>query len=115
VGARDAFLTFWDQEGHQHFRIEEEVLLPALARHSAPTHDAVVRVLTDHVDLRRRAANLAADPTPTPDDLHQLGRQLHDHIRHEERTVFPLIETALPDDELVDLANALKRAHEQQS
>src|SRR5918995_5667532 len=50
------FLLFWDQVGHEHFRIEEDILLPALARYSSPTHDAIVRVLTDHVDLRRRAA-----------------------------------------------------------
>jgi hypothetical protein len=69
-------------------------------------------VLTDHVDLRRRAADLAADPTPTPDDLHELGERLYAHIRYEEHTLFPLIETALPDDELADLATALKRAHQ---
>src|SRR5215207_4253622 len=111
AAARDAFLRFWDQEGHEHFRVEEDILLPALARHSSPTHDAVVRVLTDHVDLRRRAADLAAEPTPAPEDLHELGERLHAHIRHEERTLFPLIETALPDDELADLAMALERAH----
>ncbi|MDP9258130.1 MAG: hemerythrin domain-containing protein [Actinomycetota bacterium] len=113
AAARDAFLRFWDQEGHQHFRIEEDVLLPTLARHSSPTHDAIVRVLTDHVDLRRRAADLAADPTPAPEDLHELGERLHAHIRHEERTLFPPIETALPDDELADLAMALERARPQ--
>jgi hypothetical protein len=30
--AREAFLTFWDEEGRDHFRIEEEVLPPAFAR-----------------------------------------------------------------------------------
>ena len=68
-----------------HFRIEEELLLPALARHHAVTGDAVVRVLTDHVELRRRAADLEAEPEPTVEALHELGACLHDHIRHEER------------------------------
>ena len=111
AAARDAFLTFWDQEGHQHFRVEEDVLLPALARHCSPTHDAVVRVVTDHIDIRRRAIDVAGDPTP--DELRALGDRLHAHIRHEERMLFPLIEATLPDHELATLAVALEQAHEQ--
>ena len=111
TAARDAFLRFWDQEGHEHFNIEEDVLLPALARRSSPRHPAIVRVLTDHVDLRRRAADLAAHPLPAPEDLNELGQRLRAHIRHEEHALFPLIETALPAADLADLALALERAH----
>jgi Hemerythrin HHE cation binding domain len=58
--ARDAFLAFWKEDGHEHFRVEEELVLPALARHAPAGHEAVVRVLTDHVELRRLAADLGA-------------------------------------------------------
>jgi hemerythrin-like domain-containing protein len=108
--AQAAFLAFWEEEGQRHFRAEEEVLLPAAARHVAPTTDAVVRVLVEHVDIRRRAAELALAPAAELDDLHALGDRLHEHIRHEERVLFPLIEEALPDDELSALAEALERA-----
>jgi hypothetical protein len=107
--AREAFLAFWESEGREHFRLEEDVLLPALAPHVPPTHDAVVRVLTDHVDLRRRAADLAANPAPALEDLHALGERLHAHIRHEERGLFPLVEAALPDEDLAAVAAALGR------
>jgi iron-sulfur cluster repair protein YtfE (RIC family) len=110
--ARRAFLEFWETDGHAHFSAEEELLLPAFARHEPPTHEAVVRVLTDHVDLRRRAADLAATPIPSCDALHELGDRLHAHIRHEERVLFPLIEAALSPDELIDLAAALERSHD---
>jgi iron-sulfur cluster repair protein YtfE (RIC family) len=112
AGARDGFLTFWYREGHEHFRIEEDVLLPALARHHPPTDTAVIRVLTDHVDLRRRAADLVANAGPTPEDLHELGDRLQAHIRHEERVLFPLIESALPDNDLAELAAALEKAEQ---
>jgi hypothetical protein len=102
VAARATFLGFWDSEGQEHFRVEEDLLLPAFARYEPPTHDAVVRVLTDHVELRRRAADL----TPSVDDLHALGDRLNEHIRHEERVLFPLIEAALSTEELVSLATA---------
>src|SRR5688572_32712496 len=47
-------LAFWDEEGAKHFRIEEELLLPALARHLPPEDERVVRVLVDHVWIRER-------------------------------------------------------------
>jgi hypothetical protein len=109
AAARTAFLEYWTTDGHEHFKAEEELLLPAFARYEPPTNHAVVRVLTDHVDLRRRAADVAIDDAPTCDDLQALGVRLRDHIRHEERVLFPLIEAALPADELVVLAAALER------
>jgi iron-sulfur cluster repair protein YtfE (RIC family) len=115
AAARGAFLAFWEQEGNQHFRVEEEVVLPAFARHGSPEHEAVVRVLTDHVALRRLAADLAADPLPAPEALNDLGERLRAHIRHEERVLFPLIEEALPEEELVALAAGVERAHGEQA
>jgi iron-sulfur cluster repair protein YtfE (RIC family) len=108
--AREAFLEFWTSEGRDHFRAEEEVLLPAFARHAPPDHEAVVRVLVEHVDLRRRSAQLAEDGDPTPEELRELGERLEGHIRHEERVLFRLIEEALPEGELEHLVVALEEA-----
>jgi iron-sulfur cluster repair protein YtfE (RIC family) len=69
-----------------------------------------VRVLTEHVDLRRRGADLEARPTPEPAELRELGERLESHIRHEERVLFPMIEAALPAEELERLAAELVRA-----
>ena len=103
--ARAAFVDFWEREGRDHFRVEEEVLLPAYARHGEHDHPAVVRVLVDHVDLRRRGEDVAAAADPDPAALNELGERLEGHIRHEERVLFPLIEEALPPDELARLAH----------
>jgi iron-sulfur cluster repair protein YtfE (RIC family) len=108
--AREAFLTFFEREGARHFRVEEEVLLPAYARRAEPDRDAVVRVLVEHVDLRRRAQDLAAGSEPDVGELHELGERLEGHIRHEERVLFPMIEEALPAEELESLAAAVERA-----
>jgi hemerythrin-like domain-containing protein len=107
---RQRFLDFWGAEGRRHFRIEEEVLLPAYARHSEVEEPAVVRVLTEHLDLRRRAKDLDANERPEIDQLHELGKRLERHIRHEERVLFPRIEAAIPEVELSDLAQAIERA-----
>lgn len=108
--ARDKFLAFWNVEGRHHFRIEEEVLLPAVAHALPPTHDAVLRVLSDHVEIRRRAADLGAAAVPPLGDLRALGDSLERHIRHEERVLFPLIEESLSGPELESLGASVERA-----
>jgi hemerythrin-like domain-containing protein len=108
--ARARFLSFWRAEGQRHFQTEEAELLRAFARHVSADHEAIVRVLVDHVELRRRAADLEAEPAPSMQALHELGDRLRRHIRHEERVLFPLIEQALPAPELAELAAAIERA-----
>jgi iron-sulfur cluster repair protein YtfE (RIC family) len=119
AAARARFLDFWETEGRRHFQQEEEHLLPAFAAHGDPRHPLVLQVLGDHVAIRARAARLAtvsgtpppsANPgTPPTDlqDLHELGQALADHVRLEERQLFPLIEQAMPADELLTLARRL--------
>ena len=107
--ARQRFLTFWHEEGRDHFRAEEEELLPAAARHLEPQHEAIVRVLVEHVELRRRASDLESERVPGIDSLRALGAQLRSHIRHEERVLFPLIEEALDRAELARLGARLER------
>jgi hypothetical protein len=108
--ARERFLAFFESEGRRHFRVEEEILLPAFARHGDARRPEVVRVLADHVEIRSRAAALAADAAPQPDALHELGELLGEHIRHEERVLFPLVEETLPPRELEQLAGAVVEA-----
>ena len=105
--AASAFLAFWREEGQRHFREEEELLLPALARHVPADHEAVVRVLTDHVEIRRRAADVAAGDAELA-QLQELGERLRNHIRHEERVLFPLSEEAMSEAELAKLGDALR-------
>jgi hemerythrin-like domain-containing protein len=110
VQTREAFLDFWAREGRGHFRAEEEVLLPSFAAHARADHEAIVRVLVEHVDLRRRSSELERGDDQAPGELRELGERLERHIRHEERVLFPLIEEALPEDELERLVVALEEA-----
>lgn len=108
--ARAAFLTFWDAHGHEHFRLEEDVLLPAFAAHGDPFHPLVARTLCEHVDIRCRANALTRDQTPALEVLHELGAVLAAHVRGEERELFVLIEQAMPAEDLAALAVVLARA-----
>ena len=106
--ARDAFLDYWDLDGSRHFREEEEILLPAYAAHGNPQHPLLVRVLVDHLAIRA-LADILRHPTPPPlETLQELGVTLSDHVRLEERQLFPLIEDTLPAAELEQLAERLE-------
>jgi hypothetical protein len=106
--ARDGFLDYWTAHGRRHFRLEEELLLPAYAGYGDAHHPLVLRALGDHVAIRHRAERLRVDAPLTA--LHELGAGLADHVRLEERELFPLIERAMPPAELAALAGALDAA-----
>lgn len=107
---RAQFLRFWQEHGHPHFLIEEAVLLPAFAAFGDPHHPLVLRALGDHVAIRRDADTLARTDAPSLATLHALGERLADHVRLEERELFPLIEATLPTTSLFALRAALDRA-----
>jgi hypothetical protein len=108
--ARAAFLAFWEGHGRGHFRLEEEVLLPAYAGHGDPHHPLVARVLCDHVAIRHRTDALSRERCSTVSALRELGVRLTEHIRFEERELFPLIESVMPAPQLAAVAEALDLA-----
>jgi hemerythrin-like domain-containing protein len=105
------FLEFWTTEGRHHFRVEEEVLLPGWALHRPVDRVAVGRMLEEHLAIRRGALR-ASGGEASSEELRELGRLLDDHVRFEERELFPTIEAALGPDELKRLASAIERAEE---
>jgi len=106
----DAFLEFFDHHGRRHFAIEEELLLPAMARHCNATDEAIVRVLTDHVEIRRRAADLERSNDVPAATLNELGELLEAHVRFEERVLFDRIQELFSSDELALLGGAIQAA-----
>lgn len=106
AAAAEAFLEHWIEEERQHFRLEEEVLLPAYAAFGDPDHPAVIRPLVDHVRIRRDVERLAAGADP--ELLHEVGERLAGHVRLEENELFPLVERTLPEPALATLAERLR-------
>lgn len=107
---RVAALGFWRDEGREHFRLEEELLLPAFAAHVGEQDEDIERVLAEHADIRRRIDELERQNAPEVAALTALGEVLRDHVRHEERTVFGRVEAALDDEQLAALGTALESA-----
>lgn len=112
---RDALLDHWERECREHFREEEEILLPAYAAHADPHNPLVARVLCEHVAIRALVANVEGTAAPAAESLQELGAALADHVRLEERQLFPLIEDALPAAELERLVTLLAPADAEES
>jgi hemerythrin-like domain-containing protein len=107
--ATRAFLDFWHGDGRRHFRVEEEVLLPTWAMHAEVDEGGVQRMLAEHLEIRREALRLEAGDASL-EQARELGRLLHDHVRFEERRLFPIVEETLDDASLARLAAAIEQA-----
>ncbi|HEY8379877.1 MAG TPA: hemerythrin domain-containing protein [Nannocystis sp.] len=83
-----------------HFEIEEEVLLPALR--AVGEVGLAQRTETEHAELR---ALVAVARTGGCEELGRLAQRLREHVRFEERELFPVCEAKLPDAVLAAVAS----------
>lgn len=86
-----------------HFRIEEEILLPALRALGADSRALVQRAEADHAWLRAGAARAEAGAS---DHLAAWAERLSAHVRFEERELFEHGQRVLPSPVLDALALA---------
>jgi hemerythrin superfamily protein len=103
--AASAFLRFFASETAGHFRAEEELLFPTVVDFPE-AREPIVQALLEHQRIRARAAllrNGLGDRRALADTLRELGELLAAHVRHEERRLFPLIESLLDDRTLAEL------------
>lgn len=94
---------FWTSGGQEHFREEEEIVLPAYAQYADLNDPVIVEMLLEHVTLRLGMNKLLNNELSFA-EMRELGKQLESHIRKEERIIFPMIEKALPEEKLNELA-----------
>src|SRR5699024_6564289 len=87
---------FWEPDGRNHFREEEEILLTAFAQHASIDRPEVREMLIEHVQIRALIDSILKAKEPNIPMMHELGTLLDVHIRKEERVIFPMIEKALP-------------------
>ncbi len=112
AGTAQDFLDFWQRDTSRHFRKEEEVLLPVLARYGGDVGKRpILQMLTQHARIRGLAMQLSDElkqDRVREDTLRNLGEQLEAHIRLEERRVLPFIEETLPEHALQEVASRLE-------
>lgn len=83
-----------------HFELEEAHIFPLLSA----DHDLVKRALAEH----RRLKRLFSDKEDVKKTLHKIEEELEQHIRFEERILFPEIQKVATEDELALIENIHK-------
>jgi Rrf2 family protein len=108
AAARDAlreFLDAWSSDLVEHFDQEERFLLPVIEE-----AELAMRLRQEHATLRAMAnlAELHAEnPDLDTDWVRAIGKLLHDHIRWEERQLFPWVERFVDAPTLMRLAQKI--------
>jgi len=95
---------FWEPDGQVHFREEEEILLVTYAKHHSIERTEFKDMLFEHVQIRALIEIILDANEINIEHMHELGKRLEQHVRKEERIIFPLIEKDLPNDVLDELA-----------
>ena len=89
----------FDADLEPHFRVEDEVLVPALRRAGATA--LAERTAADHAFLR---ASMVAARRGDAAAARAFGERLLDHVRFEERELFPACEASLSGEVLGEVA-----------
>ena len=90
-------LKFYQEELSVHFRLEEEVLFPAMMEHVAHASSLIAALIAQHRTMEKLIDRLRGSELLSPDQtLMELGEILKQHIRAEERDLFPAFERDMP-------------------
>lgn len=106
--ARASFLAVWKSLIAEHFVAEERWILPLV-----PRPEDAERLRDEHERLRALVERLSEErpeAEPDLDLLRRLARALEEHIRWEERHLFPAIEAGVPPEELREAGQRLAEA-----
>ncbi|MFD2550479.1 hemerythrin domain-containing protein [Bizionia sediminis] len=95
--SRIATYASWFYQTHliPHFRIEETVIFPILEAN----HKYIIKALEDHALIE----HLFKNPIISEDDLKAIEQALEQHIRFEERILFPEIQKNASEAQMFDI------------
>lgn len=88
------FLDFYERDTLLHFREEEEVVFPLVVGHEE-AEAPLTRLLLEHLRIHALVGRLRTETDagePSTVTLSELSTTLEQHVRFEEKTMFPLIE-----------------------
>jgi iron-sulfur cluster repair protein YtfE (RIC family) len=91
-----ALAEFLERHLRPHFAVEERIVFPAAREAGADVARLVSQLVVEHRSMIEAVQSLAADNVATAERLAAFGERLNAHIRLEDRTLFPLMETRLP-------------------
>ena len=90
-------LKFYQEELSVHFRLEENVLFPEMMKYVVHSSSLITTLIAQHRQMEKLIVRLqGSEPAPLDRTLIELGEILEQHIRSEERDLFPAYERDMP-------------------
>jgi len=99
---------FFARHLRAHFAAEEDLVFPAARSAGSEAEILVVQLLAEHREMAVLVEQLAENPQVTAAELGAFGKLLNDHIRLEDRQLFPLLETELGPEALLELQRVVE-------
>lgn len=101
---RDYVLYYWEMHLLNHFREEENILF------ILKDDQLVQKAVDDHRQIEA-VVNAIKQGNTAVDSYQSLASLVNDHIRYEERKLFPHLEEKLSQDQLMAIGEELHRLH----
>ncbi|HEX2983543.1 MAG TPA: hemerythrin domain-containing protein [Ignavibacteriales bacterium] len=105
-GKIDYAKKFYHNDLALHFKKDENALFPAVKGKDKELDELIRTLIAEHLKITHLVFDLDESGN-APAVLDELGHLLEDHIRKEERKLFPLIESNFNDEELEKIEGEL--------
>lgn len=106
--ATAVLMTSWHASLADHFAAEDRWLVPHI------TGEARIRLDLEHEQLRGVVAAITAAARPPVVTIYEFALKLREHIRWEERELFPLAEKTVAEAEMAVIGVALAEREDRQ-
>jgi hemerythrin-like domain-containing protein len=101
---KNYILYFWEQHLLKHFKEEEEILF------ILKDNKLIQKAIDDHQRIEALIHTVRQENADS-NTCQSLASMVNDHIRYEERELFPYLEEALSQDQLMAIGEELQRLH----
>jgi len=106
---RNELIDMFENKLNKHFKQEETFLVPLF-----PQNDMIARMLDEHKKLEEFFSKIYTKTEKWSfrqfrEKLNLFGEMLEQHIRFEERELFPMIEQSLTEEQLITLGENLQK------
>ena len=99
--------SFWHQNMQQHFQEEEKILFAPIKGRQ------VKRAINEHKQIRQEIEDLANNfgKIDVQKTLARIADKVNDHVRYEERELFPHLERKLSKEQLENIGNQIQKQY----
>lgn len=96
---------FWVNHIQPHFKEEETILFAQVK------DNAVQKALDEHTQIKQQVNAIITSENIQPAQLSDLANMVENHVRYEERELFPHLEKVLTESELENVGKQLQETH----